>query len=193
MQLTAIFLRLIATSFAALCLSAPANQPPLIVSGMDAVVGQAGWYTSDVTIHTAIFADPEILGPAADIYVYKEGHNEVSIPDGLGGMAMQIVNIDKTAPVVTINDLYLRGDGATILSVTVSDAVSEPVAVQVSLDGGRTWRTDTLPSGFSAPEVTWSLDIDPRQLAGERTTFLARGVDMAGNASEIMTFTGAVK
>ncbi|MEI7849273.1 MAG: hypothetical protein WCK35_25975, partial [Chloroflexota bacterium] len=163
--------------------------PHLILSGMDASVVRSGWYTSDVIIHTATFDDPDILAPAADIQVTYEGRNEVPIPDGLGGTATQFVNIDKSAPVVSMNDLYTRGDGVTVLSVTVTDVVSGPDGVEISLDHGQTWQPHVLPNGFSAPDVTWNLEIQP----DHPENILARGVDVAGNVSAVATLVGQGK
>jgi hypothetical protein len=190
MQPLSIFLRWSAAAMAAFCLSAPATfQPPLIVSGMEALVGRSGWYTSSVTIHTAIFDDPKLLAPAADIKVEREGRNEVPIPDGMGGTATQFVNIDRTAPVVAIKDLYVREDGARVLSVTVTDPISGPAEVDISLDQGQSWQPHILPDWSSAPEVTWNLEIQP----GRSENILVRGVDVAGNVSAVATFVGQVK
>jgi len=179
-----------AASLLLISASAPVNtQPPLIVSGMDAVVGNSGWYTSNVIIHTAVFADPEILAPAADIRVESEGLHEIPIPDGLGGTATQFVNIDKSAPVVSINDLYVRGDGATILSVSVFDPISGPAALDVSLDNGLTWQTYIVQRNPSIPEYVWDLEIKPTRA----DHIFARAVDVAGNMSGVVTFAGAVK
>jgi hypothetical protein len=160
---------------------------------MDAVVGHAGWYTSNVTIHTATFIDPQILALGADILVEREGHNEILIPDGMGGTGIQVVNIDKTAPVVSIADLYLRGDGATILSATVSDLISGPASLDVSLDNGVTWRTYRMPGGYSVTEWVCSLEVDSDQITMGQPLILARAVDVAGNISAVTTFVGSEK
>jgi len=183
-----------AASLLLISASAPASaQAPLIVSGMDAVVGNSGWYTSNVIIHTATFADPEILAPAADIRVDSEGLHEVPIPDGLGGTATQFVNIDKTAPVVSINDLYVREDGATILSVSVSDPISGPGELDVSLDNGLTWQIYIAHQDPSIPEYVWNLEIESDKVAGKHAGILARAVDVAGNMSAVLTFDEAEK
>lgn len=180
--------RLAASAFITLCLSVtPTTQAPLITSGMDAVVGQAGWYTSNVIIHTATFTDPQILAPAADIRVEREGQNEVLIPDGLGGTATQLVNIDKSAPSVSIANLYQRGDGAIILSVTVFDQVSGPSILQISLDNGKTWHTYSVDRAYSAPEYIWNLAVDQKSL---NKNILARAIDVAGNISAATAYAG---
>ena len=194
MQHFVTFLRLVATTLITVGLSSPATaKPPLITSGMNAAVGRSGWYTSNVTIHTATFVAPDILATAADIQVEQEGRNEVSIPDGLDGNATQIVNIDKKAPEVSIADLYVRGDGATILSVTVSDPVSGPATLDVSLDNGTTWQSYSVENGYSSPEWVCNLEVDHSLLTVSQPHILARAVDVAGNISAVATYAGAEK
>jgi len=192
MQPLITLLRLTASALIMLYMPSPTStRPHLITSGMDAVVGHAGWYTSNVTIHTAIFADPEILSPASDILVEREGLNEVPIPDGMGGTATQFVNIDKTAPVVSITDVYVRSDGATVLSVTVSDLTSGPAILDISFDRGFTWQSYSAQSGYLAPEHVWSVEINQGLAIGSPSLILARAVDVAGNMSAATAYIGA--
>ena len=194
MQSFIALLRFTATAFITMCISLPATaQPPLITSGMDAVVGRAGRYISNATIHTATFVDPQILAPGADILIEHEGLNEIPIPDGMGGTAMQIVNIDKTAPAVSSANPYVCCDGPTNLSVTLSDPVSGPASLDVSHDHGTTWQTHSVESGYSAPERVWSLKVDHGLFTASQPHTLARTVDVAGITSAVVTYAGAEK
>jgi len=185
------FFRFTGAAFAMLCLSSPATvQPPRIVSGMDAVVGQAGWYTSDVILHTASFIDPDITISVDDIRVDHEGFNEVPIPDGMGGTAIQLINIDKTAPSVRWNSLpYSEVTAKTSgLSAEIADQGSGICLVELSTDHGRTWIEGWNAVGFALKDVvkesTWSYHFGFPEFDNGPHTLLLRARDCAGNISQ---------
>jgi hypothetical protein len=184
------FFHLMSVAFAALSLStsAPA-QPPLIVSGMDAVVGNSGWYTSNVIIYTAAFIDPNIVAPVGDILVEHEGTNEVLIPDGLGGTTTQIVNIDKTPPSVNWNTPSNTAitAGSSVLSADIKDQISGVCLVELSIDNGQSWIEGWNSTAFAlnepVKETTWIYHPSFPEFDNGAHNVILRAHDCAGNIS----------
>ena len=194
MQPFIALLRLSVTAFISMCISLPATaQLAVDTSGMDAVVGRAGWYISNPRIHTTPFADPQILARGADFLIEHEGLNEIPIPAGMGGTAMQIVNIDKTTQAVSSANSCVRFDGPTNLLATISDPVSGPASLEVSLDLGTTLQPYSVESGYSAPEWVWSEEVDHGLFTASQPHPLARAVDVAGITSAVVTYSGVEK
>ena len=194
MKLVRMFLTIIA--LLSISASSPAPEPAeaqVVDAGFtQAVTGMNGWYLSDVTITalSPVVADGKLLQPGEILTISNESEQriEYTSPDRKS-TAAQIIRIDKTAPLMTINDLYHRGDGATILSVSVIDVVSGPAALDTSLDNGLTWQTYPVSGDGSVPEVVWDIEVAPDSTG----PILARAVDVAGNTSVIVKFIGAVK
>jgi hypothetical protein len=156
---------------------------------MEAVVGHSGWYTSNVTLHTAAFIEPNIMAPVANILVEREGSNEVSIPDGLGGTATQIVNIDKTPPSVNWNTPFNTEATASSseLSADIKDQASGICLVELSIDNGQNWIEGWNSAGFAlnepVKETTWTYHPGFPEFDKGAHSVILRAHDCAGNIS----------
>lgn len=89
---------------------------------------------------------------------------------------------DQTAPAISW-EIVQPG----ILGVTADDAESMPARLEVSLDGGQTWRSLDFPIAWVTPQaqvpsVTWNIEMRPGLNRIE-----IRAFDGAGNASQAST------
>jgi len=114
----------------------------------------------------------------------------------IGQVASQIVQIDSLAPTATVSISgvssdtgssagdFITADNTLVISVNLSGTLASNEQVQVSLDGGSTWRVASLVSG-----TTYALDNSSQVLADGVYQLAARVADTAGNSSPMASQT----
>ena len=161
--------------------------------------GMAGWYLSDVTVvlykQTSSPLEEMAYGlgawfPDYETTFHEEGVQVAMVPDGFGREEPLAVRIDKTAPYLQWGNLR---DGATAagafftVSGFVSDPISLPARVELSLDGGKSWIPMDLAGAPEPPtsgDVEWNFVWDTTRFLDGPYQLQARARDTAGNWSD---------
>jgi hypothetical protein len=176
--------------------------PEVFLGPLEAQVGispltghPSGWYTSDVTIH--VIAPANVLAngqPVQDgrLTISDEGRHRITLqpgPLGEENAVTQIVNIDRTAPLVSwITEQNAILSGVDAISAVITDATSGICTIESSYDNGRSWEIqlyDPLAGGDVqvAHEITWSAHGAFADFPSGTRLVLLRSRDCAGNTS----------
>jgi len=157
---------------------------------LEGVPGEGGWYVSEAT--ASVSAADETSGVASvqhrvdggaweagSLVEVAEGRHQVAfrVTDGAGNVVETSIEIaaDLASPVSTFAAGSEMWAARTVqIGGSSSDAGSGIAVVEVSLDGGESWRS--LEGGSS-----WSYAWDSRAVADGQYLFLARAEDGAGN------------
>jgi len=161
---------------------------PVSSASLSGVLGNAGWYVSDVTV--AVSATDALSGVQRKEYDSGAGWAEYTGPvtvssDGTTTMSYKAIDnvnnaetaksvavkVDKISPVSSASSTCTMGQGGWCIgdaSVTISssDATSSVLGIEYSLNGGMSWSTYTAP--FTASSEGMNL-------------ILYKGTDAAGN------------
>ena len=154
----------------------PGAPPPTIAATVTPAANAAGWHATDVTI---TFACTNAVACPVPVAVKTEGANQVVErtvvnTNGVSAVARVTLNIDKTAPVVTMTAPVQAAPGQSIdLQLTIVD-LSGAVVAEL-FDGGALSATDV--------SVPWAFSfvVPPTAENGTGRRLLARVRDRAGN------------
>jgi len=172
------------------------TRPPQIAGSLSGVPGANGWYISQVTIGASA-ADPapgsglEALtyildGSPQSAYshplVLSDGVHSLQFTArdnaGLTHLLEQTVRVDTTPPSLNIDtSLPAWSRGVVTLTGSAADDGSGLAQVEITFDGGSTWRTVTGTN-------SWSFDWDTTSGVSGPTHARLRSIDMAGLQTE---------
>jgi hypothetical protein len=174
--------------------------PPDLEISLPPVDGRNGWYVSEVDLSasaTDAISGLSILNGSLD-----GGTTWISFPvhftDGdylalihardVAGNEVAVsrkIRVDTTDPIVQItsnsNNDVVQGD--VRLSGSLEDATSGPEGSEISVDGGVTWQPALLVAG------NWSYIWDSGEVPNGNYTIQVRGMDRAGNDSDVSTIS----
>jgi hypothetical protein len=174
--------------------------PPDLEINLPPVDGRNGWYVSEVDLSasaTDAISGLSILNGSLD-----DGRTWISFPvhftDGehralihardVAGNEVSVsrrILVDTVAPIVQITS-HTNGEivqGNVQLSGNLEDLTSGPKGGEISIDGGNTWQPVQLEAG------TWSFVWRSGEVPNGEYTIQVRGMDRAGNDSDISSIT----
>jgi hypothetical protein len=171
------------------------GSPPSVDGSLGGTQGEAGWYTSAVTVEVDAWdglsgiASAEVSidgggwqGSPAQISGDGTHRAELRATDVAGNQAAGAeltVRIDATPPQSAFRTPQEGSttwiSGQFTFKGQSSDATSGLAGAEISLNGGGSWRS------LSASAGEWSYSWDTRTVANGTYTILARGRDVAGN------------
>ena len=124
--------------------------------------------------HDGLGAAPDVRVQQATVNLFADmGMQPASLQAGLVGAAASTDAVAPTAVIaIPLSGISVTAGSTLTISGTASDSGGVVAGVEVSFDGGITWKA---ASGRTA----WSLQWTPNTVGG--TTVLARGIDDSGN------------
>jgi hypothetical protein len=174
---------------------------PQIAGTLSGIPGRNGWYTSDVIL-SASASDP-LPGSGVDAFSYiLDGGietpytNPLTIPDGVHIIRLNVqdkagltyfteqsVKVDTIHPSLSIQTtLPVWVNGKVTLNGASEDGGSGISKVEISTNGGQTWRTAT-------GTTSWSYEWDTSGDSNGSHNVIVRATDQAGLASQQMLTT----
>jgi len=170
------------------------NSPPQTTINLGGILGNLGWYTSDVTVSLSatddvsgvmkteysldnitwtVFATPFALASEGTTTVYYRSTDNAG---NIEVVKVQAVKVDKSAPVTTLSFFGVQGDLGWFTS---------PVTATLS---GTDSVSGVAGTEYSYDNVTWTPYTVPFNIAGEGARVVYyRSTDSAGNVEAVKT------
>jgi len=159
------------------------SNAPTITPNLSGVTGDTGWYRSATFTASAVDAVSGVKsisitdnGAAKSFpFTLSDGTHTIVVTsvDNAGNISTRTINasVDSTAPVISPSYLGTEGEpGWWISTLEVSAAASDPIsgiaALEISRDGGVTWKT--LPQSFD--DGIYAMILRARDKAGNVST-----------------------
>ena len=165
------------------------------VSADGGIMGNEGWYISDVNV-VSYKPQNSTISAGNNLTVTKlteDGIHKVPVYDNFGNKAIRIIQIDQTGPEISWVDMQ-NGQVASGKMFNIwgdtQDTVSLTAEVDISYDNGKTWETLALPPIPWLKHVAdcgWTFLWDTTKVPNGNYVVLARSRDVAGNWSKTIS------